>query len=53
MLKNKLNRHTAAFLTVALASIFLYPATQAGLFILTWIFLGLVILAALITLTTR
>jgi hypothetical protein len=50
--KNKFNRHTIAFVTIALASIFLYPAAQAGLFVITWILLGLVLLAALTALTT-
>jgi hypothetical protein len=51
--KNKFNRHTIAFVTIALASIFLYPTAQARLFIITWILLGLVILAALTALTTK
>ena len=53
MLKNKFNRHTTAFLTVALASILLYPLAQAGSAPFTWLFLGLVILAAILTLTTK
>ena len=47
MLKNKFNRHTIAFLTIALASILLYPAAQAGLASAIWLLLGLVILAAI------
>jgi hypothetical protein len=53
MLKNKFSRHTAAFLTVALASIFLYPLAQAGLATFIWLLLSLVILAAILTLTTK
>jgi hypothetical protein len=53
MLRNKFNRHTIAFLTVALGSILLYPLAQAGLVTFTWIFLGLVILSAILTLTTK
>jgi hypothetical protein len=53
MLKNKFNRHATAFLTIALASIFLYPLAQARLVTVTWSFLGLVILAALLTLITK
>jgi hypothetical protein len=53
MLKNKINRHTLAFLTIALDSVFLYPIVKTGLTTVTWIFLGLVIMAALITLMTK
>jgi ABC-type transport system involved in cytochrome bd biosynthesis fused ATPase/permease subunit len=53
MLNNKFNRHTLAFLTTALASILLYPAVQAGSIAFTWIFLGLVLLAAFLTLLTK
>jgi hypothetical protein len=53
MLKNKFNRHTTAFLTIALASIFLYPLAEAGLVAFTWLLLGLAVLAALITLMTK
>ena len=53
MLKNKFNRHTTAFLTIALASVFLYPAAQVGVASVTWLLLGLVILAAIITLSAK
>lgn len=53
MLKTKFNRHTTAFLTIALASILLYPLAQTGLVLLTWSILGLIILAAILTLTTK
>lgn len=53
MLKNRFTRHTIAFLTIALVSIFLYPIAQAGSFALAWIFLGLAVLAAINTLTTK
>jgi len=53
MLKTKFNRHTIAFLTIALASMLLYPLAQAGLVTYTWSLLGLVILAAVLTLTTK
>ncbi|MGB7874006.1 MAG: hypothetical protein WBL25_06450 [Anaerolineales bacterium] len=53
MLKNKFNRQTIAFVTIALASIFLYPTVQAGMMIVTWILLSLVLLAALTTLITK
>ena len=53
MLKSKFNRHTTAFLTVALASIFLYPGAQAGSVIFTGTLLGLVVVAALLTLMTK
>ena len=53
MLKNKFNRQMIAFLTITLASIFLYPVAQAGLTGFTWAFLGLALLAALITLMTK
>jgi hypothetical protein len=53
MLKNKFHRHTIAFLTIALSSISLYLTAQAGLIAITWPLLGLVILAALLTLMTK
>jgi hypothetical protein len=53
MLKNKFNRHTLAFLTIALASIFLYPAALAGLVTVNWLLLSLIILAGLLTLLTN
>jgi hypothetical protein len=53
MLKNKFNRHKIAFLTIALASILLYPAAMAGLVTVSWSLLGLVILAGLLTLMTK
>jgi hypothetical protein len=53
MLKNKFNRHTIAFLTIALSSILLYPSAQAGAAKSTWFLLGLVILAAILTITTK
>lgn len=53
MLKNKFNRHTIAFLTIALASILLYPASTAGSVTVVWSLLGLVILAGLLTLITK
>jgi len=53
MLKTKFKRHTTAFLIIALASIFLYPVAQSGLITFTWSLLGLVILAALLILTTK
>jgi hypothetical protein len=53
MLKNKFNRYTNAFLTIALASIFLYLAAQAESNPFTWILLGLIVLAAFFTLMTK
>jgi hypothetical protein len=53
MLKNKFNRHLTAFLTISLASIFLYPLAEARLVTLTWTLLGLAVLAALLTLMTK
>lgn len=53
MLKNKFNRQTIAFLTIALASIFLYPVAQASLTAITWLLLGLIVLAAFLTLITK
>jgi hypothetical protein len=53
MLKSKFNRQTAAFLAIALASILLYPAALAGLATVSWLLLGLVILAGLLTLLTK
>ena len=53
MLKNKFNRHTTAFLTIALVSVLLYPATQVGLAAAIWLFLGLIVLAAILTLSTK
>ena len=40
-------------MTIALASIFLYPTAQAGMVVATWILLGLILLAALTTLITK
>jgi len=51
MLKNKFNRHTTAFLMITMASILLYPVAQAGMASATWLLLGLVILAAILTLS--
>ena len=53
MLKSEFNRQTIAFLTIALASILLYPAAQASLKVITWLLLGLVMLAAFLTLMTK
>ena len=53
MLKTKFNRYTIAFLTIALASILLYPLAWAGLVSVAWFFLGLILLAAVLTLTTK
>lgn len=53
MLKSKFNRQTIAFLTISLASILLYPSAQAELTVATWLLLGLVSLAAILTLTTK
>lgn len=53
MLKNKFNRYTAAFLTIALVSILLYPAALAGLVTVSWLLLSLAILAGLLTLLTK
>jgi hypothetical protein len=53
MLKNKFNRQTFSFLTISLASIFLYPAALNGMEFVTWILLGLVLIAALTTLMTK
>jgi hypothetical protein len=53
MLKSEFNRHTIAFLTIVLASIFLYPAALAGLVTISWLLFGLVILAGLLTLLTK
>jgi hypothetical protein len=53
MLRNKFNRHTTAFLTIALASILIYPLAEAGLVTFTWLLLGLAVLAALITVMTK
>jgi hypothetical protein len=53
MLKNKFNRHTTAFLTIALASVLLYPAAQVGLASVSWPLLGMIILAAILTLSTK
>jgi len=53
MLKAKFNRYTLAFLTIALASILLYPIAQAGLVTIMWFTLGLIILAAILTLATK
>jgi len=53
MLKNKFNRQTFAFLTVSLASVLLYPTAQNEMDLVTWILLGLVLIAALTTLLTK
>jgi len=53
MLKTEFSRHTIAFLTIALVSIFLYPAAQAGLFVVIWILLGLFIMAAFLTMIIK
>jgi len=53
MLKNKFNRHAIAFLIIALASISLYPIAQAGLPSVSWPLLGLIVLAAFLTLSTK
>jgi hypothetical protein len=53
MLNNKFNRHLTAFVAIALASIFLYPLAEAGLMMYSWSLLGLAILAALLTLSTK
>jgi len=51
--KNKFNRHTFAFLTIAFVSIFLYPVAVSGTITLVWILLGLVVLAATLILITK
>jgi len=53
MLKNKFNRHTIAFVTLVLASILLYPAAHAGWMAATWLLLGSIVLAGLLTLLTK
>ena len=53
MLKNKFPCHTIAFLTIALASILLYPAGLAGFAAIIWIMLAIIISAALVTLMTK
>lgn len=53
MLKNNFNRQLTAFLSIILASILLYPLTQAGLVTITWFVLGLVILAATLIIMTK
>jgi hypothetical protein len=53
MLKRKFNRHLIAFLVIALASILLYPLAQSGLVIFTDALLVLIVLAAILTLTTK
>lgn len=53
MLKNKFNRQTFSFVTTSLASIFLYLTAKNGAEIVTWILLGLVLLATLTTLMTK
>jgi hypothetical protein len=53
MLKNKFNRQTSAVVTILLASIFLYPAAQAGMMSAIWPLLGLVVMAAILTLSTK
>jgi hypothetical protein len=53
MLKNEFIRQTIAFLTISIASVLLYPAAQAKLTLITWLLLGLVILAAILTLMKK
>jgi hypothetical protein len=53
MLKQKFNRQTIAFLTIVLASILLFPAGEVGFNAITWMLLGLVILAATLILFTK
>jgi hypothetical protein len=53
MLKNKFNRQIFSFVTISLASIFLYLTAKNGAETITWILLGLVLLAALTTLLTK
>jgi len=53
MLKNKLNRYAIALATLVLASILLYPTTQAGWIPVNWLLLGSVALAAFLTLLTK
>ena len=53
MLKNKFTRHTISFLAIALASVCLYPIAQTEMATFTWLLLGLILAAALITLTTK
>jgi hypothetical protein len=53
MLKNKFNRYTTAFLIIALASIALYPVALAKMVLFTWVLLGLVALAAILTISTK
>ena len=53
MLKNKFNRHTTAFLIVTLASTLLYSTAQARLATAIWLLLGMVVLAAILTLATK
>jgi hypothetical protein len=52
-MKNKFTRHTIAFTSIAIASVFLYPAAQANIPTISWTLLGLVGLAAVLTLTTK
>jgi len=53
MLKNKFNRHTIAFLTIALVSVSVHLTARADLVLATWLLLGLALLAALLTLITK
>ncbi|GAB4430991.1 MAG: hypothetical protein Kow002_19340 [Anaerolineales bacterium] len=53
MFGNKFTRHTTAFLSIALASVLLFPAARAGAQVQTWMLLGLIGLAAVLTLTTK
>ena len=53
MLKNEFTRQAIAFLTISLASILLYLSAQAGLTLTTWLLLGLVTLAAVLTLFAK
>ena len=53
MVKDKFTRHAIAFTGITIASVLLYPTAQANEPMLIWFFIGLVGLAAAITLTTR
>ena len=52
MLKNKLTRHTATFIIIALASALMYPAMQRGLTIGVWLLLAFILAANLLVLVT-
>ena len=53
MLRNKFARHTIALISIALASVFLYPAARANEATLSWALLGVVGAAAILTLITK